>query len=542
MRQLFTWSTWSIATKILVPFLALAVIAIAVFAYIAISDIRELGDYALETSTDLGASAIEDSTAHLNTLGEEIITQKAEDVAVQIEMYLEGRSPMTMGEMRADEDLRDIVVQTVGETGYTTLIDPVNAVIVIHLFPEQEKDITPLRGQLPSFWTLIEDTADGTGSAGYYDWLEVDGRITEKYAAIVPVRTSGLETLTLWATTYIEEFSRPAAVTRQDINDAIAESGRIISDNVADAQRVFIISIAVLLLVVTGLALLLSRAITRPILSLKQGAAEIGRGKLDYRLDVTSRDELGELARSFNTMASDLRTYVDELEKTAAENIAQEKTIQDNLRLYARKVGQAQEDERKRIARELHDDTVQALVVIARRLEELAGGTSNPAAAEIREQVRELTKGVRRFSQELRPSVLDDLGLIPALKWLAADLAKNHGIAVDTGTDGTPVQLPAETELMLFRIVQEALANVRKHSGATEAHVMVGFLEQELTVTVQDNGRGFDTGGVAELAGAGKLGLLGMRERAELLGGRLDVHSSPGRGTTVTVTLPLDRG
>lgn len=542
MRHIFSWSTWSIATKILVPFLSIAVIAISVFAYITFSDISDLGDYALETSTDLGESAIEDSTAHLTALGEEIITQKAADVAVQVGMYLAGRLPMTVDEMRSDPALRDIVVQTVGETGYTTLIDPSNAVILVHRFPGQEKDISPLSELLPSFWQLIEDSAGGDVTAGYYDWLEVDGRITEKYAAIAPVVYGGDEILTLWATTYIEEFSQPVAATRQGISEAIAESERIIRDSVNDTQRAFIISFVVIFFVVTVLALLLSRAITRPILSLKKGAAEIGFGKLDYRLDIGSRDELGDLARSFNTMAADLRTYVDKLEQTAAENIAKEKTIQDNLRTYALKVSQAQENERKRIARELHDDTVQALVAVTRNLEALAEGTSDMSADDIREQVRELTRGVRRFSQELRPSVLDDLGLIPALKWLANDLAQNYGVHVDMITKGSPLQLSPEVELILFRIVQESLSNVRKHSGATEANVTVRFSDTQLVVTVEDNGRGFSISAVEELATAGKLGLLGIKERAELLGGTFDIKSGPGRGTTLVVTLPIDRG
>jgi nitrate/nitrite-specific signal transduction histidine kinase len=128
-----------------------------------------------------------------------------------------------------------------------------------------------------------------------------------------------------------------------------------------------------MVIVITILALALSRAITRPILSLQKGAEEIGQGKLNYMLTLKSQDELGSLANSFNKMSNDLHKYIEELKNTASDNIAKERIIQDNLRLYVQKVNEAQENERKRIARELHDETVQALVVVSRHLEELAG-------------------------------------------------------------------------------------------------------------------------------------------------------------------------
>ncbi len=535
MKKLFSWSTWSITTKILVPFLVLTIVAMSVILYIAFSDISGLGDYALQTSTDLGNAAIEDSTESLTRLGESVITQKANDVARQVEMYLASRPVMTVEEMRADEALRAIIVQSVGVTGYTTLIDPANTVIIIHRFPGQEKDISPLRETLPTFWQLIEDSQDGP-VAGYYDWQEVDGSITEKYAAISPVNADGYISLTLWATTYIEEFSSPAEQTRQNIVGAIEESTSFIDNQVKSTQSALLIAFGALVAVVMGLVLVISRTLTRPVLSLSHGAGQIGQGNLDYRLPVSSRDELGDLAMAFNRMAADLQSYIDRLKQTADDNIAKERTIQDNLRSYARAISRAQEDERKRIARELHDDTLQSLVVVARHLEELGGSESGLTVAEVREEVRELAKSVRRFSQELRPSILDDLGLIPALKWLAQELQNNFGIEVTVKTSGKQHQLDAETELSLFRVVQEALTNVRKHAEATEASVRVSFHDDRIKVTVKDNGKGFDTAQRnSDANGESKLGLLGMQERAELIGGTFEITSAPGEGTTVTV-------
>jgi two-component system sensor histidine kinase DegS len=541
MKRPAGWSRWSITTKILVPFLALSVISIAITAYIAVSNIRELGNHALETSTSLGERAIQDSTDYLNRLGEYIITQKAGDIAKQVEMYLETRPAMTMAEMREDAELREIVVQPVGTTGYTTLIDPDNTVIIIHKFPGQEKDISPLMDTLPSFWALIDATKGGEAAAGYYNWLEVDGSIKEKYASIAPVRTADGKTLTLWATTYIDEFSQPAEETKEDISAAILQSSEYISNQTTKILNIFIIFFILLVIIVTVIALLLSRTITRPILLLRKGAEEIGHGKLDYEMEVRSQDELGDLAKSFNNMAADLKRHIEEMGKTAAENIAKERTIQENLRLYVQKVNQAQEAERKRIARELHDDAVQALAVVSRHLDDLAHGHSSLSVEDIRQEINDIARGIRSFSQELRLSILDDLGLITAVQWLASNMTKNYKIAVETKVYGEQQPLPEETELILFRIIQEALSNIRKHSGATEALVLLDFSEQNITVTIKDNGKGFDIpSGVADLASTGRLGLVGMQERAQLLGGTLSIDSQPGSGTSLTVTIPVN--
>jgi len=542
MKRLILWSRWGVATKILIPLLALSVVSITIIGYIAFTNLRELGDHAMQTSTSLGESAIRDSTAHLNRLGENIITQKAGDVAKQVEMYLAGRADLNPADLQNDAALREIVVQPVGTTGYTTLIDPDNGVILIHKFPAQEKEIRSLKDILPSFWELIESTTGGAAGAGYYDWLEVDGSITEKYASIAPVIMPDGNVLTLWATTYIDEFSQPAEQTKKEINAAILESSTYIDDTVSDMQNLFILLFVTLIVVVIVLALLLSRVLTRPILALKQGADEIGRGKLDYKLNVTSQDELGDLANSFNKMSADLKTYIEELKSTAAENIAKERTIRENLRLYMQQVSQAQEDERKRIARELHDDTVQALVVISRQLDDLASGTSDISADDIREEVRKVTRDIRQFSHQLRPSILDDLGLIPALKWLATQLDKNYGITVKTKVTGEQRPLPAESELMLFRIVQEALTNVRKHSRATEVTVTIDFSGETVTVVIEDNGRGFNVpDSVEDLTKRGKLGLVGIQERAQLLGGTVTIESRRGKGTRLTIAIATER-
>ncbi|MBN1189982.1 MAG: HAMP domain-containing protein [Dehalococcoidales bacterium] len=540
MRNFIRWSRWSIALKIVVTFLLLSIISMGIMGYFALVTIRDLGDYAIQTSSYLGESAITDSTAHLNSLGESMINQKANDVALQVSMYFSSKPPLTIEEMRNDPILRAIVVQPVGISGYTTLIDPQSSTIIIHKYREQEKELSSLKESLPTFWELMKSSTNGRSTDGYYDWLEVDGSITNKFASIVPVNNKKGSELTLWATTYIEEFSLPAEETKKGIMAAIQVSSEYITNSVKQMQNTFIITFIILVFVVIGLSLFLSWILTSPITALKRGAEALGSGELDHKIEVYSEDELGQLAKSFNKMATDIKKYTEEIKLSAAENIEKERKIQDNLRSYVKQVSQAQEAERKRIARELHDETAQALVVVLRHLDDLSSGRSSLSADEIREEVRKILEGVRHYSQELRPSILDNLGLIPALKWLASDLTKNYGIAVETQIEGRQRMLPAEIEMTLFRITQEALTNIRKHARAGETLVRIEFAENRVKITIRDNGQGFEIPTrIGDLSALGKLGMIGMQERANLLRGTFSIESKPGEGTTITVEIPL---
>lgn len=218
----------------------------------------------------------------------------------------------------------------------------------------------------------------------------------------------------------------------------------------------------------------------------------------------------------------------------------------NNIRYYAQQVTRAQEDERARIARELHDDTIQSLIVLSRQIEMLAkiNEDRTPIATgqlqELQGLVDGVIQGVRRFSRDLRPSTLDDLGLLPTLEGLAASLVEKDGIQARLHVTGEKRRLAPETELVLFRIAQEALNNVKKHAEATKVTITVEFAEDLVEMAVQDNGKGFVlTASVEELAVAGHLGLIGMRERARLLGGNLHIQTQPRRGTNVTITVPL---
>jgi len=229
-----------------------------------------------------------------------------------------------------------------------------------------------------------------------------------------------------------------------------------------------------------------------------------------------------------------------------SRDVTEEKRMRENLNFYLGEVTKAQEEERTRIARELHDDTIQALVVIARQLDELATSTKGiseekrVALERLWQQTNDAIQGVRRMSQDLRPPTLDRLGLVPALERLVADVTDYSNIPIKATVIGTGRRLSQDAELMLFRIAQEALRNVWKHAQATEAELVVEFDETRVRISVSDNGKGFEVpGSVGELTREGKLGLTGMQERVRLLGGTLKVETAPGKGTTVTVEAPV---
>ncbi|MBM4446863.1 MAG: PAS domain S-box protein [Chloroflexi bacterium] len=225
-----------------------------------------------------------------------------------------------------------------------------------------------------------------------------------------------------------------------------------------------------------------------------------------------------------------------------ARDVTQEKRMQESLRFYLGQITMAQEEERKRIARELHDETIQSLVVLARQLDDIASSDKGLSEYKrilleiLRGQINNIMADVRRLSQDLRPPALDRLGLVPALEWLASDVGKRSGINVKFSIHGVSRRFSSEVELVLFRVAQEALRNALRHAQATSAVVAVEFGDGKIRITVKDNGKGFDlpetTG---DLVKQGRLGLAGMQERIQLVGGSLRIKSRSGKGTAVVI-------
>jgi len=211
--------------------------------------------------------------------------------------------------------------------------------------------------------------------------------------------------------------------------------------------------------------------------------------------------------------------------------------------VYMSQIFKAQENERRRIAQELHDDTTQTLLVIANRAQSLVSGDYDETALEVREHaewirdaILQVSEGIRRLSLDLRPSLLDNIGLVPALRWLLNRLNQDDGITTKMMVKGVERKLPPEIEASIFRIVQEALHNVRRHSEASMAVLTLGFNSKSLKIRVRDNGKGFSLQEtVGKLATEGKLGIIGMQQRAQFLDGTFDIHSELGKGTLVSI-------
>lgn len=219
--------------------------------------------------------------------------------------------------------------------------------------------------------------------------------------------------------------------------------------------------------------------------------------------------------------------------------------LYENMRYYARQITRAQEKERKRISREAHDETAQIIVALSRRLDGLLKALDPPCEVirsrleQLRELAVEALQSVRRFSKDLRPPVLDDLGFVAAVESLASDL-EAVGLETTFETSGFIRRLAPEEELVLFRIVQEALNNARRHADASSVMIKALFRPSSVRLTIEDDGKGFDAPDrFVDLVASGKLGLIGMHERAWILDGVLQVRSEPGGGTIVSVEAPV---
>jgi PAS domain S-box-containing protein len=245
--------------------------------------------------------------------------------------------------------------------------------------------------------------------------------------------------------------------------------------------------------------------------------------------DVSERQSLMERIRERSTQ---LRSTLDE---------------QQRLREFVGMIIQAQEEERRRIAGDLHDTTVQTLTAIGRRLTSIAAGLSDvpeqEELIELSQAALEEADEVRRLSRNLRPSVLDHLGLDAALRHLARELQES-GVATEVAVEGNVERLDDRHRTTIFRIAQEAITNIRRHSGASDATVTLCVDPSHVELTVVDNGEGFEMRRtpLADAARGGHLGLAGMSERAAIMGGSLDVQSAKGKGTEVRAKLPIDGG
>lgn len=269
------------------------------------------------------------------------------------------------------------------------------------------------------------------------------------------------------------------------------------------------------------------RTIVRPLQRLASASAKITGGEFSgLQIDVGGVEEIRDLQRALRGMIDRIRRY------------------QESMRDYIEGITRGQETERARLSRELHDQTVQDLIAMTQRLQMASRAlergdvaTALDALRATRTLAQNTLDELRRLIRALRPVYLEDLGFLPALEMLVREI---HAPPAELRVSGTPRRLVPDVELAAFRVAQEALTNAVQHAQANHITLTVSFGQRDLTLSVEDDGAGFPMpDGPNALTRGGHFGLVGMRERTVLLGGRLDIHSEPGRGTRITARFPI---
>jgi len=287
-------------------------------------------------------------------------------------------------------------------------------------------------------------------------------------------------------------------------------------------------------LMAMGLGVAIALSVVNPVRRMGQAMRRIASGDFTQSADVDNRDELGELGSRINHTAQELARLQE-----AAVADERARALRDRIT----HVTLAQEEERRRISRELHDGLGPSLAAIGNRLRacQVLIRTDPQRAEQELEEIAKSLKGqiqeVRHLIYDLRPLALDQLGLIGAIQQQVERFSQETGIEATFSTSGE-VALDSLAEATVLRVVQECLSNVQKHAGASQVEVRLEVVDTGLEVKVDDNGRGFDPGDVASSAAAEGVGLLSMRERAELLAGSLSLQSGPQGGCEVILHIP----
>jgi signal transduction histidine kinase len=429
------------------------------------------------------------------------------------------------------------------------------------------------------------------GQTGYMDLVDLGGRVlastrstrvgqtSDHGAAITGMIQGHREAVSACHDCHDPLASSPPPPTREILAFApleMAPWGIAVRQNEDEAlastramqQRLLILLVGA---VVSALVLVYfsTRSVLRPIQSLTAATRQIAAGDLETPIRFQARDELGVLARSFDEMRVQLRNSIAEIRgwNVELDTRVQERTTQ--CRAAAEEIGvlyeelrekeemrkgllhrilSVQEDERKRISRELHDETCQVLLTLALGLENVGEMVSEQVpATEIStqlERLRSLAKTgrdeVNRLIFDLRPMMLDHLGLVSALRWYAEVRLGSSDIQFTTHEIGTTRRLPPALETTLFRVGQEAINNIAQHSRARHADMTFTYSDDRVAISIIDDGTGFVPASVADPKTKRGLGLMGMEERVSSLGGEFDLQSTPETGTRIRLSVPIN--
>jgi signal transduction histidine kinase len=314
--------------------------------------------------------------------------------------------------------------------------------------------------------------------------------------------------------------------------------------SVYELRRKLIIAGVVILLLASVLGVGIAQTVVRPILSLASVAARFGQGDFSQRASISSRDETGVLAGAFNTMAEEVQSRTQQLKDEIDVRINAEEELtrsKEELRNLSMHLQNAREAERKGFAREIHDELGQRLTTIKLQLSLLIEDIHNSdiqtreRLASSIDDVDATIQAVKRLISELRPGLLDDLGLTAAIEWHAEEFQRRTSIHCELSISPHSITLDQDRSIAVFRIFQETLTNVARHAGADSVTVFLTDNGDEIELVISDNGRGITR---EEIDDSRSFGLIGIRERAHVWGGTASVTGKPGDGTTVSVCIP----
>jgi signal transduction histidine kinase len=291
------------------------------------------------------------------------------------------------------------------------------------------------------------------------------------------------------------------------------------------------------LLIGFGAIYLIVKGVTKPLRKLTEGVTLLGMGGKVEKIAVETKDEIWRLAGAFNTMSESLK----EREKALRES-------GKRLRSLSSELLKTQEKERKRLSNELHDELGQSLALLKHRLRSIQREVGEDQSSlrkeceETRQYMDEIIESVRRLSRDLSPSILEDLGLSAALQWLTETFAEHHSVRISFDVDRIDGLFSQETQTHLYRISQEALTNIARHAKASQILFTLQKNENHVSFIVEDNGEGFDVTRIrSRLSHEKGMGLAAMAERAYMLGATIDIWSQMGKGTRISLRIPLEK-
>ncbi len=687
-----------IRDKILISFLAVSLVAVGILSIFALRNMGVVGSTARQNSILLGETAVAESVAALEDSGRRIVQLRAQNVAKDVQIYIEKNIYRGIDTLMRSSELAKIAIQSVGQTGNTLLYGQ-DGIVYFHADASLvDRNIEYLAGDNSKYLNILENGYKGE-AAGYYDMEDSSGNIRARYLYCVPIAG------TPWiiaASTFIDEFSRPATETESRITAVVLTTTRYIDQQMNMAQWTFIVIIVCMLIMIAIIGTYMARSITEPIIELTKGAGTIAQGNLDYKIKIHTGDEIEQLSDQFNAMTVALKESYSNLEQKVADrtkelsqragqlytineisrkissiinleellpfvanllrqtfnydnvniflfepdsgrlvlkeicisgyegviplevpleigdegivawvaqigepllvnNVRSEpkyvpvedlkdtqselavpvkigtkilgvldiesnsidafseadlstaQTLADqlaiaieNARLYKQTGQMAVMEERNRMAREIHDTLAQGFTGIILQMEAMEQALERKKEEDVvahLNRARSLARGslseARRSVWNLRPEALEKLKLSDAMRQEIVKFSQSTNINASFNINGESHDLHPDQETTLLRICQEALTNIRKHAKASEVEVNLTYDKAAVVLTVRDNGKGFSGDAEAQSSKRKGFGLISMRERTKSAGGKFTVQSEPGKGTVITVTVPI---